>query len=87
MQNAFMHDPKEILSHLSELKGKINVLQFINKHLDGSDVKILVTFPDGQAIELDQALIPYNLTQELRVVIGDSIDEYQRTITNLSSLL
>jgi hypothetical protein len=87
MENAIFGDPATLLAHLSDLKSKIQTLQFITKQLDGSEVEIRAKFKEGDSYLIDQSLIPFNLSQELRVIIGDSIDEYQRQIVNLSSTL
>ena len=81
-------DSKEVLSYLSELNSKVNTLKFISSHLEGSKVEIFATFKDDNTtVVIDQELIPYNLAQELKIIIGDSIDEYQRIIVNLSTTL
>lgn len=79
-------DPAQLLAHLSDLNNKVKTLQFITKHLDLSEIEIRVQFKEGDSYLIDQSLIPFNLSQELRLIIGDSIDEYQRQIINLSSL-
>ena len=47
--------------YLAELNGKINTLQFLGKHLSGTQVEFFVTFPDGDKVIIDQRLIPFNL--------------------------
>lgn len=76
----------ELLSHLGELNQRIETLKFISKHLQNVSVKIEITFDTGDRCELDQRLIPFNLELELRNIIGDSIDEWQRQVVNLSSI-
>jgi hypothetical protein len=72
----------DLAAYKSMLEGKINTLQFIGKHLDGSTVSIQVTFDCGSKALVEQRLIPFNLAMELRVLIDDSIDYYQRQLAN-----
>lgn len=72
--------------YLAELNGKISTLQFLGKHLTGTQVELLVTFPDGDKVIIDQRLIPFNLQMELRTLIDDSIDEYQRIAKHLTEV-
>ena len=72
----------DLAAYKSMLQGKINTLQFLGKNLDGSKVTIEVTFDCGSKALIMQRLIPFNLAMELRVLIDDSIDYYQRQLTN-----
>lgn len=72
----------DLLAFKSMLQGKINTLQFLGKNLDGSKITIEVTFDCGSKALIEQRLIPFNLAMELRVLIDDSIDYYQRQLTN-----
>lgn len=72
--------------YLAELNGKIHTLQFLGKNLSDTQVHFEVTFPDGDRVIIDQRLIPYNLKMELRTLIDDSIDEYQRIIKHLTEV-
>lgn len=74
----------EVQPYLNELSGKINTLQFIAKNLQDVSITIEVTFSDGDKLLLDQKLFPFNLGMELRCLIDDSIDDYQRRLKNLS---
>lgn len=82
----YLQDRAEILAHVQRLQGKVNTLQFVYKHLYQIDVKLEITFRTGDRILLDQLLIPFSLEMEIKNLIGDSIDEYQRQIVNLTSL-
>ena len=70
-------------AYLNMLQGKINTLQFLGTHLDGSQVQILVRFDCGSKVLIEQNLIPFNLQMELRVLIDESIDEWQRMYKNI----
>ena len=86
MQESQFSDYSHLLNHLGELNQRIETLKFISKHLKGVSVKIEITFDTGDRCELDQRLIPFNLEMELRNIIGDSIDEWQRQVVNLSTI-
>lgn len=73
-------------AYLRELDQKIKTLQFLGKHLDDARVRIVFTYSCGSRAVVDQSLIPFNLAMELRVLIGDSIDYYQRVIVNVNTI-
>jgi hypothetical protein len=73
-------------AYLRELDQKVKTLQFLGKHLDDAKVRIEFTYSCGSRAVVDQSLIPFNLAMELRVLIGDSIDYYQRVIVNVNSI-
>ena len=72
----------DLAAYKSMLQDKINTLQFLGKNLDGSKVTIEVTFDCGSKALIEQRIVPFNLAMELRVLIDDSIDYYQRQLTN-----
>lgn len=71
-------------THLSSIQGKISTLRFISNTLSDSQLEYWLTLKTGEKVLIDQNLIPFNLEMEFRNLIGDSIDEYQRQIQNLS---
>lgn len=73
-------------AYIRELQQKIKTLQFLGKHLDDSRIKIEFTYSCGSVALIDQSLIPFNLAMELRLLIGESIDHYQRVITNVNTI-
>jgi hypothetical protein len=73
-------------AYLRELDQKVKTLQFLGKHLDDARVRIEFTYSCGSRAVVDQSLIPFNLAMELRVLIGDSIDYYQRVIVNVNTI-
>ena len=81
-----MSIPSDKAAYIRELQNKIKTLQFLGSNLDGSTVEFLLTFDCKSRVKVDQHLIPFNLVMELRALIGDSIDHYQRIITNINSL-
>ncbi|NBU53700.1 MAG: hypothetical protein EBS33_04935 [Alphaproteobacteria bacterium] len=72
----------DLEAYKSMLQDKINTLQFLGKNLDGSKVTIEITFDCGSKALIEQRLLPFNLAMEVRVLISDSIDYYQRQFTN-----
>lgn len=83
-----LQDRLQIRAHLQVLQAKIDTLQFIYKHRhEIVDVELEITFRAGDRILLDQLLIPFALDMEIKNLLGDSIDEYQRQVVNLTSLL
>ena len=83
-----LQDRLQIRAHLHLLQAKVVTLQFIYKHRhEIVDVELEITFRAGDRILLDQLLIPFALDMEIKNLLGDSIDEYQRQIVNLTSLL
>lgn len=87
MKQNVLEDREQILMHLNKLKGKIDTLKFVYNHLQNIEVKLEITFKEGDKILLDQLLIPFSLEMEIKNLIGDSIDEYQRQVISLKSLL
>jgi len=75
--------PHDLAAHRRMLEGKINALQFLGTNLPRSKrINIQVTLDCGSQIFIDQNLIPFNLQMELRTLIDDSLDYYQRQLTN-----
>jgi hypothetical protein len=86
MQNDLFSDLTQILPHLARLDQKIQTLRWLGKNLDDSRVEIFATFRDGSAYPIDQELIPFKLEMELKTLVEDSIDEYQRQHDHLKKL-
>jgi hypothetical protein len=49
-------------------------------------VETFVTLPDGTVLPIDQDVVPFKLDMELKTLIEDSIDEYQRQHDHLKRL-
>lgn len=86
MQDSLFSDLGQILPHLARLEQKIEALRWIAKQLDDSHVMIAVLFRDGTQYAIDQDLVPFKLEMELKTLIEDSIDEYQRQHDHLKKL-
>lgn len=76
----------QVIPYLDELHGKIEILQLIGRNLGDAKVQIKITFDSGDACYIDQKLIPFNMVMEVRALVNDSIDEYQRMAKHLNGL-
>jgi hypothetical protein len=86
MQNSLFSDLIEILPHLAMLDRKIANLRWIAKQIEGCKVETFITLPDKTVIPIDQHVVPFKLDMELKTLIEDSIDEYQRQHDHLKRL-
>lgn len=78
-----MTTPNDLAAYQRMLQDKINTLQFLGSHIKNAKrVHIEITFECGSRVFLEQRIIPFNLTMEMRTLIDDSIDYYQRHLTN-----
>lgn len=88
MQANIFEDLTILLPYLSDLEEKINNLQQIRKTLTEQkfNTYIQVCYSDlnlpVRTINQDQ--LPFNLNQELLILIDDAIDEMQKQYSNLS---
>lgn len=82
---------------LNKLEIQTATLQAILRKLElpGSDIQLILSYntKDGTGYEIptyydiNQELIPYNLKNEIKVIISDSIDEIQRQMSALNQQL
>lgn len=87
MQDSLFSDLGQILPYLAELQNKIEFLRTLAKSLDDiGESHFIIKYPDGKIVVLGQDIIPFNLGQEIRKLVEDSIDEYQRQHENLNRL-
>jgi hypothetical protein len=78
-----MTTPNDLAAYKTMLQDKIKVLQFLGSNLkDTKRIAIQLTFNCESRILIEQRLIPFNLEMELRTLIDDSIDFYQRQLIN-----
>ena len=78
-----MSTPNDLAAYQRNLQDKIKTLQFLGMHLSKTKrIHIEVTFDCGSRCNIEQRLIPFNLEMELRTLIDDSIDYYQRQLVN-----
>ena len=73
----------DLAAYQRSLQDKIKTLQFLGSNLSKTkNIHYEVTLECGSRIFIEQRLIPFNLEMELRTLIDDSIDHYQRMLTN-----
>jgi len=78
--------PHDLAAYKRMLEGKIKALQFIGSNLARTKrITYEVTFDCGSRVFIEQNIIPFNLEMELRTLIDDSIDTYQRQLLNANS--
>ena len=78
-----MTTPNDLAAYKTMLQDKIKALQFLGSNLkDTKRIAIQLTFNCESRRVIEQRLIPFNLEMELRTLIDDSIDFYQRQLIN-----
>jgi hypothetical protein len=78
-----MTTPNDLAAYKTMLQDKIKALQFLGSNLkDTKRIAIQLTFNCESRVLIEQRLIPFNLEMELRTLIDDSIDFYQRQLIN-----
>ena len=78
-----MTTPNDLAAYKKMLQEKITELQFLGSNLkDTKRIAIQLTFNCESRVLIEQRLIPFNLEMELRTLIDDSIDFYQRQLIN-----
>jgi len=78
-----MTTPNDLAAYKKMLQDKITALQFLGSNLkDTKRIAIQLTFNCESRVLIEQRLIPFNLEMELRTLIDDSIDFYQRQLIN-----
>jgi hypothetical protein len=81
-----MATSNDLAAYKRMLASKIESLQFIGTNLARTKrISIEVTLDCGSRLYIEQNIIPFNLEMELRILVGDSIDYYQRQLSNLES--
>jgi hypothetical protein len=81
-----MATQNDLAAYKRMLAGKIESLQFIGTNLARTKrISMEVTLNCGSRLFIEQNIIPFNLEMELRILVGDSIDYYQRQLYNIES--
>lgn len=81
-----MTTPHDLAAYKQMLQDKIKALQFLGKNVnDSKRIAIEITFNCNSRVVIEQRLIPFNLEMELRTLIDDSIDYYQRQLLNANT--
>jgi hypothetical protein len=87
MQTNIFDDLSLLLPYLSDLEEKINNLQKIRKTLTEQkfETEICLCLTEfHKYLQITQKHLPFNLNQEMLIIIDDSIDEMQKQYSNLS---
>lgn len=87
MQENLFADLGQILPHLAKLQSKINVLNLLIKSIEGGEIFIIIHHPQANQYRITQNEVPYNLNQEIRILLDASIEEYTRQHDHLKTLL
>jgi hypothetical protein len=81
-----MATANDLAAYKRMLAGKIQSLQYIGTNLARTkSISMEVTLDCGSRLHIEQNIIPFNLEMELRTLVDDSIDYYQRQLCNLES--
>lgn len=90
MQRELFHDLGYQLKVLTELQSKISHLQDLAKLLSRyeTEVQVIVKYKVNDIpafYDLEQDLFPFDIKNEIKVLISDSIDSYQQSAMRLNN--
>ena len=89
MQTNILEDRDSILIDMSELDKKIAYLTKLKEH-DCKKIQIYFTIIESAGSQrldnLDQSHTPFNLQQEFKILVIDSIEELQRQKESLANI-
>lgn len=78
----------EILDIISDLITKRNYLEAINKAGKFGNIFIFLEAGDSrQMFEINQSNLPFSLSQEIRILVNDSMDQIHNQIENAILLI
>jgi len=78
-----MTSTNDLLAYQRMLQDKITTLQFLGSEINSTKkVSIQITLDTGTTVYIEQRIVPFNLQLEIRSLIDDSIDHYQRQLIN-----
>jgi hypothetical protein len=88
MQNDLFSDLSLLLPYLADLDFKVNRCRDLIKRLDNAyDVQVHIVYEcDIDTVIIGKGDTPFNLAQEVKLILEDSIDEYQKAIQHLNTL-
>lgn len=72
--------------HIDELEAKIKFLQDLLNSMQQEqnlNCSIELGYSSGFAFFIEQEMIPFNLSLEMKMLVAASIDHYQRVLNNL----
>jgi hypothetical protein len=77
----------QLLPYLAEIQNRIFFLKKLHSQLkDLPQIDSITLQGDGIAICIDQNLIPFNLDQEMTILIKDAIEHWENHSKNLEEL-
>ena len=78
----------ELLDIISDLISKRNYLEKINKFGKFKNIFIFLEAGDSrQMFEINQSNLPFSLSQEIRILVNDSMDQIHNQIENAILLI
>lgn len=87
MQENLFSDLSQLLPYLADLQSRILFLKKLHSQLkELPQIDSITLQGDGIAICIEQKMIPFNLDQEMMVLIQDSIDHWESRSKNLEEL-
>ena len=88
MQNDLFSDLSLLLPYLADLDFKVNRCRDLIKRLDNAyDVQVHIVYEcDIDTVIIGKGDTPFNLANEVKLILEDSIDEYQKAIQHLNTL-
>jgi hypothetical protein len=88
MQNDLFSDLSLLLPYLADLDFKVQRCRDLIKHLDNAyDVQVHIVYEcDIDTVIIGKGDTPFNLAKEVKLILEDSIDEYQKAIQHLNTL-
>jgi hypothetical protein len=88
MQENLFSDLSLVLPYLADLDFKVKRCRELIKRLDNAraiEVHVIYETQEDSVI-IGQGDTPFNLAQEVKIILEDSIDEYQKAIVHLGQL-
>ena len=88
MQDNLFSDLSQILPYLAEIDRKIGHLRFLSSRLHEFDsIAFIDAFAeDGRKVIIEQKDVPFNLLQELKILVKDSIDNLENHSKSMEEL-
>lgn len=87
MQDNLFGDLSQLLPYLADLQSRIIILKKLQSQLkELQQINAITIQCDGIVVTIDQKLIPFNLDQEISILIQDSIEHWDNTSKNLEEI-
>lgn len=88
MHHNLFSDLTLVLPYLADLDNRVTRCRELIKRLDNARaIEVHVVYEcDEDTVIIGQGDTPFNLSQEVKLLLEDTIDEYQRAIVHLNQL-